>query len=163
MNAVVAERIPIVERPRQPGEVIIGTLIDLDAVGTARVDYPGNPARRPLAAEATALLTDQDRGRRVALLFANGNPRRPVIMGLIRDPQEAKSLTRVTSAEPHSTLAVQLDGERLVFSAESEVVLRCGAASITLTRAGKVLIRGVYVSSHASETQRIKGASVQIN
>ena len=50
-----------------------------------------------------------------------------------------------------------------MFTAESEIVLRCGEASITLTRAGKVLIRGTYLLSRSSGVNRIKGGSVQIN
>jgi hypothetical protein len=42
-------------------------------------------------------------------------------------------------------------------------VLRCGQASVTLTKAGKVLIRGTYVSSRSSGVNRIKGGSVQLN
>ena len=56
-----------------------------------------------------------------------------------------------------------IDGERLEFSAEREIVLRCGKASITLTREGKVLIKGAYLSSRSSGVNRIKGGSVQIN
>ena len=42
-------------------------------------------------------------------------------------------------------------------------VLVRGKASITLTREGKVLIRGTYLSSRSSGVNRIKGGSVQIN
>ena len=47
--------------------------------------------------------------------------------------------------------------------AEREIVLECGDASITLTRAGKVLIRGHYILSRASGYNRIKGAAIDIN
>jgi hypothetical protein len=42
-------------------------------------------------------------------------------------------------------------------------VLHCGKASITLTRAGKVIIRGEYVLARSSGVNRIVGGSVQIN
>jgi hypothetical protein len=42
-------------------------------------------------------------------------------------------------------------------------VLRCGKASITLTSAGKVLIRGTYVLSRSSGVNKIKGGSIQLN
>jgi uncharacterized protein (DUF2345 family) len=61
------------------------------------------------------------------------------------------------------TLSVQADGERLVIAAEQEIVLRCGAASVTLTRAGKVLIKGAYVLSSSTGYNKIKGAAVDIN
>ena len=58
---------------------------------------------------------------------------------------------------------VSLDGERLTLTADKEIVLRCGKASVTLTRAGKIIIRGAYLSNRSSGVNKIKGASVQIN
>jgi hypothetical protein len=58
---------------------------------------------------------------------------------------------------------VDADGERMIVSAKEQVVLRCGKASITLTKAGKVLIQGSYVLSRSSGVNRIKGGSVQLN
>jgi hypothetical protein len=43
------------------------------------------------------------------------------------------------------------------------VVLRCGKASITLTKAGKIIIDGAYVSHRSSGVLRLRGGSVQIN
>jgi hypothetical protein len=57
----------------------------------------------------------------------------------------------------------RLDGERIVLTAGQEIELRCGKASLILTRAGKVLIRGAYLLSRSSGVNRIKGGSVQIN
>jgi hypothetical protein len=58
---------------------------------------------------------------------------------------------------------VDCDGDRLIVTAKEQLVLRCGAASITLTKAGKVLIRGAYVSSTSTGVNRINGGSVQLN
>jgi hypothetical protein len=55
------------------------------------------------------------------------------------------------------------DGERLIVTAKTQLVLRCGKASITLTNAGKVLIEGAYVSSRSTGVNRINGGSVQLN
>jgi hypothetical protein len=49
------------------------------------------------------------------------------------------------------------------FEAGKEIVLRCGDASITLTRAGKILIKGAYVLSRSSGVNRIQGGAVEIN
>lgn len=64
---------------------------------------------------------------------------------------------------PEETAAATTDGERLVLTAEREIVLQCGGASITLTRAGKIIIRGEYVVTRAAGVNRILGGSVQIN
>ena len=44
-----------------------------------------------------------------------------------------------------------------------EVTLKCGAASITLRRDGKVILRGAYVETTAKGVNRIRGGSVKIN
>ncbi len=51
----------------------------------------------------------------------------------------------------------------MIVNAKEQLVLRCGKASITLTRAGKILIKGSYVLSRSSGVNRIKGGSVQLN
>jgi hypothetical protein len=58
---------------------------------------------------------------------------------------------------------VASDGKRMLLSAQEEITLRCGQASITLTKAGKVLLSGDYVLSRSRGVNRIKGGSVQIN
>ena len=61
------------------------------------------------------------------------------------------------------TVETTLDGERLTLTADREIVLRCGKASITLTRAGKIIVRGAYILNRSSGVNKIKGGSVQIN
>lgn len=45
---------------------------------------------------------------------------------------------------------VDADRQRMVVTAREQLVLRCGKASITLTKAGKVLIEGSYVLSRST-------------
>lgn len=95
----------------------------------------------------------------VVLLFEQGDVRRPIILGVMQDRRAGIDLA---SASP-PPLDLQVDDQRIVISAEREIVLRCGEASITLTRAGKVLIKGTYVVSRSSGYNKIKGAAVDIN
>jgi hypothetical protein len=90
-------------------------------------------------ARCTAALSGDHIGREVALLFEDGDPTRPLVIGPVQRP---KGLPHQI---PHVTAA--LDGESLVLNADKEIVLKCGKASITLTKAGKVLIRGTYLLS----------------
>ena len=60
-------------------------------------------------------------------------------------------------------LVAVVDGRRVVLDAKDEIVLRCGKASITLRRNGRIVIRGTYVETRSQGTNRIKGGSVQIN
>jgi len=57
----------------------------------------------------------------------------------------------------------RLDGKRIVLEAHDEIVLRCGEASITLRRDGRLVVRGAYVETRASGVNRIKGGAVKIN
>jgi len=62
-------------------------------------------------------------------------------------------------------MEVAIDDRRdeLIITANKQLTLRCGESSITLTAAGKIIIRGKYIVSRASGLQRIKGGAVQIN
>jgi uncharacterized protein (DUF2345 family) len=79
-------------------------------------------------------------------------------VGLVK-PAVPKSAPRA----PSQALDVKIDGKSVSFDAQEEIVLRCGNASITLSKNGKVVIRGAFVESHATGTNRIKGASVKVN
>jgi hypothetical protein len=97
-------------------------------------------------------------GSRVVLLFEHGNPRSPIVVGVVREPGVADPQER--SARE---VTVQADDDHVVLSAGRQITLQCGEASITLTRAGKVVIRGKYVVSRSSGYNKIKGAVVDIN
>ena len=138
-----------------PAEVVLGTLTGIDEAGSPLVDFPGNIKGVPIVALTTAVCDAAAVGRGVALLFADGDPARPVILGLIHAPVEGTAATPLPEAV--------VDGERVVISAQREIVLTCGKASIILTRAGKIILRGTYLLSRSSGVNRIKGGSVQIN
>lgn len=135
--------------PARIDGVVVGVLAAIEPDGAIRVTHPYAPEGSALARAMTPLGAE-DVGRDVALLFEGGDPARPVVMGKMHAP--AAALPGVSS-----------DGERIELRAEKEIVLACGDASITLTRAGKVLIRGAYVLSRSSGVHRIQGGSVQIN
>ena len=137
--------------------VVIGVLVGFDDSGTPLVAFPGNARDAGQGARSSASLSRDDVGREVALLFEQGDPARPLIIGRIQHPEE------IGKSEDVKPVSAEVDGERVVFNAKQEIVLRCGKASITLTRAGKILIRGAYVLSRSSGANRIRGASVHIN
>ncbi len=119
---------------------------------------PGLPGE-VVAARTTVPLLRDHRGAAVVVVFEDGDARRPLVLRVLRElcPHEP------AAPAPQPRVSVQADEERLVLSAAREIVLRCGEASITLTRAGKVLIKGAYVLSRSSGYNRIKGAAVDIN
>ena len=135
---------------------VVGTLVGFrDGGAIALVTYREQPAAVP--ARATIDLYGPHVGRQVVLMFDEGDPRRPIVVGCLREP-DALALP----AGPEH-VEIDADGRRLVVSAKERIVLRCGKASITLTREGKLILQGEYVSNHSSGVLRLKGGSVQIN
>lgn len=140
------------------GGVVIGELIAITDGGcTPLVRYPRQPGTAALAARSVVDLHAPHIGRGVVLMFEEGNPARPIVMGVLQDGASA------TLDQSPGQVEVDADGERMIVSAKEQLVLRCGNASITLTKAGKVLIQGNYVLSRSSGVNRIKGGSVQLN
>ena len=142
-----------------PAQIVIGRIAGIGDGGTPIIDYPGSPAGAPLPALATARYDLASVGAAVALMFLAGDPAQPIALGLIATPGETDSVVDTAAAEPER----DKPPERLVFEAAREIVLQCGRASIVLTRAGKLLLRGAYVSSRSTGMHRITGASVHIN
>ena len=144
--------------------VVIGKLVDFKDSGEPLVDFPANMTGKHLPARSTVALGKNAIGREVALLFEESDPRKPIVMGLIQQPESTIASVETPALEEQpQPINVEIDGERLVFTAQKEIVLRCGKASITLTRAGKVLIRGAYVLSRSSGANKIKGGSIALN
>ncbi|MDR6498859.1 hypothetical protein J2785_002004 [Burkholderia ambifaria] len=104
-------------------------------------------------AQCLSPLDETSADRTCAVQFVGGDTTQPIVMGLLLEP---------TLSDKDESAAAMV-GERIVIEAQQEIELRCGNARILLTRDGIVQIRGTYVTSHASATQRIRGGSVQLN
>lgn len=138
--------------------VVIGMLIGFgDEGATPLVLIPGQSSTGAIRARATIDVHGAHIGRKVLLLFENGDVALPIITGLVNQPNQWPRPDRPAQVEVHA------DGERLIVGATEQLVLRCGTASITLTSEGKVLIRGNFISSRSTGVNRIKGGSVQLN
>jgi len=165
MQAVLAKprksAIPESPEPARINGVVIGTLADSGKSGRTLVHFPGIPSDGPLEAISTEDMTGKTPGSEVALGFVDGNPTLPIILGIIQKTGDQKASSEEISSEQN--IDVRLDGETLTLSAEREIVLKCGKSSITLTRAGKIILKGAYLSNHSTGVNRIKGGSVQIN
>jgi hypothetical protein len=143
--------------PAMTGSVL-GTLIGFRDDGRVPlVIFPGQPGSAAVTAATTIDVHGIHIGRQVVLVFEGADPGSPIIVGLLR------SARAWTLPEQPAQVEVDADGERLMVTAKEQLVLRCGTASITLTKDGKVLIQGTYVSHRSSGVMRIKGGSVQIN
>ncbi|MEM9453700.1 MAG: DUF6484 domain-containing protein [Myxococcota bacterium] len=129
----------------------IGWLRALRGDGVPLVQYPEG-ATTLTPARTTIALTPADIGCELVLTFQSGRIDRPIILGKLLDPAASPDRARVL-----------VDGDTLILQANQRLELRCGKATLVLTRAGKVLTHGRYISTRAAGTHRIKGGSVQIN
>ena len=133
------------------------------AVVTARFDgfdledrplltgVPGLPGE-VVAARTTVGLTRAQRGRTVVVVFEDGDRRRPIVLGVL---QSAVPASADVAAVP---VTVQADDTRLVLSAEREIVLRCGDASITMQKNGTIAIKGKDISIEGSGAINVKAS-----
>jgi hypothetical protein len=135
----------------------LGRLAGLGAGGEPWIDLP-EQGRTALAARSTVPLDATAIGREVLVAFAGDGFDRPVVVGVVRQPNEPTA----PAPAPARTDAI-VDGERIVLTGQKEVVLRCGKASIALLADGQVVIKGVKLLAAASGLHRIRGGSVQIN
>ncbi|NJO37925.1 MAG: hypothetical protein HC871_10320 [Rhizobiales bacterium] len=133
--------------------VVIGVLLGLGDGHLPLVVFPGNPEENAITARTTVELSADDVGVEVALMFEGGDAARPIIMGRLLRPGGAPPRAEPGDARP----------ERLTFDAAEEIVLRCGKASVTLTKAGKILLRGAYIFSRSTGVNKLKGGSIQLN
>lgn len=143
----------------------IGTLAAPGPSGEIVVEYDGKSAAARLlsSVKRNQLIKEENRGRAVLLVFEEGDPDRPIIVGLMEDPLE-ELVSMEFSAEPsNSPKEARVDGKRVAIEAQEEITLKCGAGSITLRKDGKIIIKGTHLLSRSSGPIRVKGARVDIN
>lgn len=146
-------------RPLPPPATVVGRLLALTAGHScALVTFDGQPTAAAVPARTTVDLFPDQIGHEVVLAFEAGDPARPIVMGVIRSPLAADGLK---AANP--SVDVQVDGQRLTIQATGELVLQCGRSRITLGADGRMTLSADVIVSHAAETNRIRGGSVQLN
>lgn len=138
-----------------PREVILARLVALGPDGDPWISCAGE-CDEPRCARTTVTLAPKSVGRDVLVCFA-GPDRIPVVLGVMIAPGDLMGEATAPS------LDLIIDRQRIVLSAQQEVVLRCGKASITLTTDGRIAIRGADIVSTAGRVNRIRGGAVKIN
>jgi hypothetical protein len=146
----------------RPG-IAIARLLAASRAGEAIIGIDGSGGTRSVVARVVGALQPGDVGRQVAVMFEEGDPKRPLVLGVIGDwPAPDGRAERAAAAESPAEV-VELDAESLLLSGRKQIVLRSGNASITLTRAGKLILHGKYASSRSTGVHRIRGGAVQVN
>lgn len=118
-------------------------IVGLSPDGRARLLVPAL-GETPLVAQTLVPLSGTSVGRFAAVTMMDDQP---LILGLLQPP----------------AVEVAADGEKLVLQANREVMLKCGKASIHLAADGRVTIRGTEILSRSDGTNRVQGASIQLN
>lgn len=143
---------------------VLGRIAEVDEAGAVNVEVPGTPgaraARLAVRLSPEELRAARETGGSAVLVFENGDPALPIIVGLVQTTLPARAPTPPAAAQ---VIEADVDGKRVRITAQDEIVLECGSASITLRRNGRVVVRGTYVESYSDGTNRIKGGQVRIN
>jgi uncharacterized protein (DUF2345 family) len=128
------------------GGPVTGTFARVTSRGEPLVDVSG----ATFHARSCVALHACDVGKDVVVVFDTNRPDSPIVLGVIQ-PVGADAME------------VTVDDKHVAFTAQERLTLRCGNASITLDRDGKIVIRGAQVVSQASGVNRIRGGSVELN
>lgn len=148
-----------IKNPAIINGVVIGKIVSVSEDGKVFVSFHLNPEEHAVNAISVANYSKDDIGADVALMFQNGDSHLPIIIGpVIKD--ESNKTEDTIQKQPFELVT---DNKVITITAENEIILKCGKSSITLTKAGKILIRGKYILSRSSGVNSIKGGSVQIN
>lgn len=159
---------PLAVRTRRPaaspqslGSAIVagadtGLLHGFDQQGRPLVSGLPQLPGATVIARTTVQLQRESIGKGVVVVWERNAPRCPIIIGVLQSCAPAQ-----VAAASHSPVPVEQHCH--VIAAAREIVLRCGEASITLTRDGKVIIKGSYIVSRSTGYNKIKGAAVDIN
>jgi hypothetical protein len=134
--------------------VVIGFISHLNDQGLPCVAIPGS-ADEALPARSLCAISAEHRGQQCALLFENGDPRAPLILGLLQHP--------VLSLQGDIEQARQSADGELHLHARHAIELHCGEASFRMSADGRIELRGSTLVSHATGLNRIRGASVKLN
>jgi len=189
-NYTETESISSASEALAAGEVVLGDLVGITAEGQAKVSFSvGGEVFDSRIAKTTQPLKPSYIGRQAVLMFLDQDLCQPIITGFIHgslesfltvaddvgaqdvstqdvSTQDSNEDQDVFPSEPEAPLTVKVDADqekKLFLEGKDEVVLKCGEASITLTRQGKVILRGKYILSRSSGVNRILGGSVQVN
>lgn len=158
----------------------VGAIVEITEQGVVTVDFAENTGLPIMVRSILSHVNVDDlKGQsvKVLLVFENSDIRKPIIAGIINNivftPKvDLVDEVRTNKNEKHDVTGVSsksesvdavIDGKKIVFNANEEILLRCGKSSILLRKDGKIVIKGSNLISRSSSTNKIKGSSVSIN
>jgi len=153
---------PSVRRP-ELGQVITGHLQGIDDEGRILFapenhDGPPLPVAIGLSLSDGALVPAARNQQRALVVCTNDSPPRLILIGLVRERVSASA----REAGP-GQLELKMDGETLRLSAQHEIELKCGNASLVLRQSGRVILKGTHVVTTSTGPVKVKGATIDLN
>lgn len=125
--------------------VTLGTLADISPSGQPLVHWPTSLSHAPVPARSQVPVSPADRGRECTLVFANGDPTQPILLGLLQPD------TSTASADP-----VQIQSDQ-------SIRLQTGQATLELHADGRILLQGRYIRSQAYGPNHLVGGAIKLN
>lgn len=148
--------------------ITVAEIVEINRDGNVFIDFPGNNQGPRQAYFTHAFKTQMDQsipliGQKVLLVFNENDLELPVIIDTLHSRIDERPTTQKSNEDCPPVDGVALNGKKIYFNAENEIILQCGKASIQLTKNGRIIIRGAYLLNRSSGVNRIVGGSVQIN
>lgn len=134
----------------------LGRLVAFNAEKCPIVEMNAGQQPQTYVARSCIKLSPTQLGAEVILLITGENS--VVITGVI----EAEPVELDITPLPLANL-LTVDGHAISLKAANRISIQCGEASITLTKEGKITLRGRYLLSRAKRANRIQGGSVELN
>lgn len=128
------------------------------------MDLEPKPTRLLAGVNRHELLKKESEGREVLVIFVNGNPDEPVIIGMFENVLENLVCMDFENPQPEENKPIEtfVDGKHMI-TAENELILTCGKGSIIIEKDGKIILKGTEILSRASGANKIKGSIVELN
>jgi hypothetical protein len=154
----------LIRRGAGADQIDTAVVEDISPDGVAMVVLRGEERRR----EALSLLrfpsadaaSDAILGRTVLVLVNEAGL--PVILGVVSqrlwETREVQAELPVGEAR-----SIQVDKKLVHLEATEEIRLTCGKSSLVMRRDGTVVVRGVTITTRATQSNKIRGATVSIN
>ena len=120
--------------------VVVGFITAIDKQNNPMVDFDCNVFKEAIPATSLVEINNTHTGHKVALMFEQNRADKPMIMGFMHVPEQTKSIT-----------------------AEKELLIKCGKASIRLKENGDIVINGRELISRARKNNIIRGGTIHLN
>ena len=143
---------------------VVASIIKSEKPGEILIQYKDHkPAKARLLSniDKESITGDYGLNRKVLVVFDEGNPEKPIIVGVIESLVD--EIISLEIDDEKQQLKADVDNERVFLEAEKEIVLKCGKGKISINKEGKIIILGTDLISRASGSNKIKGGNVRIN